>query len=204
MSCSLQPSYLKPPFQLCIIITYSSPTERLVSPCSSLNIVVCCETALATEMCSHQVTLELLDVLLTLNGDTPSCCARLATKPSVMAVLCTNVNKDIKNNSNAHLHVGALMNPHLYSHTLISNSDKAPPPNTHRRSAQPFSRDWLPSPQWDRHVPTKHACICKRGCLSVVYSVFVNKIPEAIVAFRWLALVDTTKEVLFRCISFTR
>lgn len=120
-----------------------------------------------------------------------------------MAVLCTNVNKDKKNKSNAHPHVGALMNPHLYSHTLISNSDKAPPPNTHMHSAQPFSRDWLPSPQRDRHVPPKNACICKRGRLSVVYSVFVNKIPEAIVAVRWLALVDTAKEVLFRCICFT-
>lgn len=127
-----------------------------------------------------------LDVLLTLKGDTLSYCARQATKPSVMAVLCTNVNKDIKNNSNAHLHVGALMNPHLYSHTLISTSDKAPPPNTHMLSAQPFSHDWLPSPRQDRHVPPKHACIYKRGCLSVVYSVFVNKIPEAIVAVRWL------------------
>lgn len=42
---------------------------------------------------------------------------------------------------NSHLHVGALMNPHLYSHTLIGNGDKAPPPNTHMHSAQPFSRN---------------------------------------------------------------
>lgn len=120
-----------------INLQFPNRTTCFTSPCSSLNIVVCCATVLATEMCSHQV---ILDALLTLKGDAPSCCARQATKPSVMAVLCTNVNKDIKNNSSAHLHVGALMNPHLYSHTLISNSDKAPPPNTHMHSAQPFSR----------------------------------------------------------------
>lgn len=37
----------------------------------------------------------------------------------------------------------------------------------------------------------------------VVYSVFVDKIPEARVAVHWLALVINSKELLFRCISFT-
>lgn len=46
-----------------INLQFPNGTTCFTSPCSSLNIVVCCATALVTEMCSHQVTHELLDAL---------------------------------------------------------------------------------------------------------------------------------------------